>query len=188
MTVKNVKKQLRKKLIKQRENLAETVWKENSDRLCENLQNDALFQQAKTILAYLSIRREPDLSPLFKINRHWGFSRCVENHLIWHSWRDNEPLIKGKFGILEPLPHSPVLTAADVDLILIPAVACDYQGYRLGYGGGFYDRLLNSPQWRNIPTIGIIFEFALLSQLPVESWDQKLTAICTENQVLSIST
>ncbi len=81
---------------------------------------------------------------------------------------------------------NPIIKPENVDLILIPAVACDYNGYRLGYGGGFYDRLLNSPQWQSIPTVGIIFEFALLSQLPCEPWDQKLKTICTEKQILSI--
>ncbi|MEA5533126.1 5-formyltetrahydrofolate cyclo-ligase [Crocosphaera sp. XPORK-15E] len=180
------KKQLRTTIIKQRKNLSESVWKATSDRLCQTLQSSLLFQQAKTILAYFPIRREPDLTPLFTAERNWGFSRCLDQGLIWHSWTDKDPLISGKYGILEPVSTAPILTATEVDLILIPAVACDYQGYRLGYGGGYYDRLLSSPQWQNIPTMGIIFEFALLSQLPVDSWDQKLTAICTETKLLSI--
>ncbi|MEA5510028.1 5-formyltetrahydrofolate cyclo-ligase [Crocosphaera sp. UHCC 0190] len=186
MNSKTSKKRLRKKIIEQRKNLSESVWKETSDRLCQTLQSSLLFQQGKTILAYFPIHREPDITPLFNSNHHWGFSRCLDNHLVWHSWTPQDPLITGKYGILEPAPTAPILTAAEVDLILIPAVACDYQGYRLGYGGGFYDRLLSSPQWHSIPTMGIIFEFALLSQLPVDSWDQKLTAICTETKLLSI--
>ncbi|MDJ0730020.1 MAG: 5-formyltetrahydrofolate cyclo-ligase [Crocosphaera sp.] len=188
MNLKETKKQLRKQVIKKREKLSELDWMEKSQKICQNLQNYSLFQQAKTILAYLAFRQEPDLTSLFSTKNNWGFPRCVKKSLIWHSWQPNDPLIPGKYGILEPSPNAPILTPENVDLILVPAVACDYNGYRLGYGGGFYDRLLNSPQWNSIPTVGIIFEFALLSQLPCEPWDQKLKAICTENKILSIYT
>ncbi|MEL4898055.1 5-formyltetrahydrofolate cyclo-ligase [Crocosphaera sp. Alani8] len=188
MNLKETKKQLRTEIITKRENLSQSDWQEKSRNLCENLQNYQLFKQAKTILAYFSIRQEPELNYLFSTQQSWGFPRCVKKSLIWHSWQPKEPLIANKYGILEPSPNAPILTPEKVDLILIPAVACDYNGYRLGYGGGFYDRLLNNHQWNSIPTIGITFEFALFSQLPCEPWDQKLKAICTENRILSIYT
>ena len=188
MDLKKTKKELRKETIKKRESLSTLEWQEKSKELCQNLQNYQLFQKAKTILAYFSIRQEPDLTFLFSTKKNWGFPRCVNKSLIWHSWQPKDPLISGKYGILEPSPNAPIITPEKVDLILVPAVACDYNGYRLGYGGGFYDRLLNSPQWQSLPTVGIIFEFSLLSQLPYEPWDQKLKAICTENQILSIYT
>jgi 5-formyltetrahydrofolate cyclo-ligase len=81
---------------------------------------------------------------------------------------------------LEPLPNSPTLQPVEVDLILVPAVACDYQGYRLGYGGGYYDRLLSSPEWASKPTIGVLFDFAYLPQLPTDTWDIQLHGVCTE--------
>lgn len=188
MNFKETKKKLRKEIITKRENLSELEWQKKSENICKNLRNNQLFKQAKTVLAYFPIRQEPDLASLFSTKKNWGFPRCVNKDLIWHSWQPEDPLIPGKYGILEPSPNAPIMSPENVDLILVPAVACDYNGYRLGYGGGFYDRLLNSPQWRSIPTVGIVFEYALLSQLPCEPWDQKLTAICTEHQTLSIYT
>lgn len=73
-----------------------------------------------------------------------------------------------------------MLDASDVDLILVPAVACDRQGYRLGYGGGFYDRLFSTPAWAAKPKIGVIFDFAHLPELPIDSWDYPLTGVCTD--------
>jgi 5-formyltetrahydrofolate cyclo-ligase len=94
------------------------------------------------------------------------------------------PLQIGAYGIQEPHPNSPQIQPSQVDLILVPAVACDVRGYRLGYGGGFYDRLLSSPEWLTKPTIGIVFDLACLNNLPTEPWDCPLKAICTESGII----
>ena len=180
------KVELRRGLIKTRRSMSIGEWREKSDRICTLLQSSPLFTQAKTILAYFSFRQEPDLSPLFATTTHrWGFPRCVCESLYWHSWTPGEPLNTNAYGIKEPLPQAPIINSLDVDLILVPSVACDYRGYRLGYGGGYYDRLLSSPQWSTKPTIGIIFDFAYLPQLPVETWDQPLQAVLTETQLIT---
>lgn len=177
------KSELRRTFLQKRRMLSVEEWRQKSDRLCHHLRSLPLLTQAKTVLAYFSFRQEPDLSPLFTDSQwHWGFSRCVEKSLIWHRWVPEEPLVKGDYGIFEPHPDSPILTPHEVDLILVPAVACDARGYRLGYGGGFYDRLLSSADWASKPTIGIVFEFAHLPQLPVDPWDKPLHSICTEKR------
>lgn len=135
-------------------------------------------------MAYFSFRQEPDLSFLYTDTNHrWGFPRCVGNSLIWHIWKPGNSLQTGNYGILEPHPTAPTLQASEVDLILVPAIACDYQGYRLGYGGGYYDRLFSSTEWSTKPTIGIVFDFAYLTQLPIEPWDKQLHGICTETSL-----
>lgn len=165
-------------------------WRAKSDRLCLQLQIAPLLTEAKTILAYFSFRQEPDLTPLITqaSDRVWGFPRCVGKSLIWHVWSPTSslPLQSGGYGIQEPHPDCPTLEADQVDLILVPAVACDRQGYRLGYGGGFYDRLLSDPAWASKPTIGIVFDFAHLPQLPTDAWDQPLTAVCTEAGLFTV--
>ena len=179
------KVQLRRQLLKQRRSLPSTVWQENSDRLCENLISLPLFQSAKTILGYFSLHQEPDLSALFQSPAVWGFPRCVGQNLAWHRWSVGDSLQTGPYGIAEPEADSPQLLPSEIDLILVPAVACDRRGYRLGYGGGYYDRLFAIPLWANSPTIGIIFEFAYLLDLPVEPWDMTVSLVCTENRVYS---
>lgn len=176
------KTQLRQDLLKKRRALPLKQWQEKSDCLCRHLQTCPLYQQAKTILAYFSVHQEPDLRSLFNPSKIWGFPRCVENSLIWHQWQVNQPLNRGKYGILEPYEDYPLLTPNSVDLILVPAVACDRRGYRLGYGGGYYDRLFSHNDWKSIPTLGIIFDFAYLSKLPTDPWDCSLKGLCTEKQ------
>jgi 5-formyltetrahydrofolate cyclo-ligase len=176
------KVKLRRELLKIRQSMTVEEWKQKSDRLCSNLQKSVIFNQANTILAFFSIRQEPDLSSLFfDSQRQWGFPRCVGTSLSWHSWKPEQPLNTGAYNIKEPHPEAPTIQPEEVDLILVPCVACDQRSYRLGYGGGYYDRLLSSPDWAKKPTIGIVFNFAYLSQIPVEPWDKPLQIVITEN-------
>ncbi len=175
------KTELRKSLLNTRKSRSPEAWREKSDRICNHLQNSPPFTEAKTILAYFSFRQEPDLSPLFTTPKKWGFPRCVGKELSWHVWQPGDALHTVAYGILEPLPDAPKIDQSEVDLILVPAVGCDLRGYRLGYGGGYYDRMLSKTEWESKVAIGIIFEFSLLAQLPVDSWDQPLHGICTES-------
>jgi 5-formyltetrahydrofolate cyclo-ligase len=174
------KKHLRRSLLKHRQALSVEEWRDKSDRLCHHLQSSSAFASAKTILTYFSFRQEPDLSWLWIARSFWGVPRCVGTSLVWHRWQPGDPLQTGAYGILEPDFESPQISPEDVDLILVPAVACDYRGYRLGYGGGYYDRLFSLPQWADKKSIGIVFESAHLPTLPIESWDKRLNAVCTE--------
>ncbi|SKB11108.1 5-formyltetrahydrofolate cyclo-ligase [Planktothrix sp. PCC 11201] len=184
----STKIELRRLLIKQRRSLSHIDWKSKSDLLCQNLQHNPLFQQAKTILSYFSFRQEPDLSLLLSnTDKKWGFPRCVEQSLTWHYWQPGETYNINSYGIIEPDANLMQLQSSEVDLILVPSVACDAQGYRLGYGGGFYDRMLSLPEWNLIPTVGIIFDFAYLPQLPIDAWDKPLNAVCTDSQFINVS-
>lgn len=187
--VKTAKQTLRRSLLQTRKQMSPELWRQSSDRLCLVLQSWPVFAQAKTILAYCSIRQEPDLSPLFQdVNRQWGLPRCDGDMLRWHHWSPygDWPLVSGAFGIQEPHPNSPLLEPDEIDLILVPAVACDYQGYRLGYGAGFYDRLFSSPLWATKVTVGIVFDFARVPQVSIDPWDVSLTAVCTEAGVFMV--
>ena len=175
------KSSLRRKILQRRQSLSSTEWQDKSQQICDRLKSNNIFKEAKTILAYFSFRQEADLSPLFAVNKNWAFPRCVGKSLIWHCWQPGEELRTGKYGIKEPLTTAKVISPESADLILVPMVAGDRHGYRLGYGGGYYDRLLSS-EASNVATIGIVFDFACCDQLPVDSWDIKLNYICTESK------
>ena len=104
----------------------------------------------------------------------------MEKDLSWHVWQPSQLLVNGAYGIPEPGAHLPRLEPSNIDLMLVPAVAIDRRGYRLGYGGGYYDRLRADRRWREIPTIGIVFDFAYVDELPIDPWDLNLDAVCTE--------
>jgi 5-formyltetrahydrofolate cyclo-ligase len=171
---------LRRQFISHRQALDPKIWRSMSDRLCDHLANCAQVSNAQTILAYCSHRQEPTLDRLFTQQKQWGLPRVFGQELLWHRWKPSEPLVIGKYNIQEPNSAAPQLTPDLVDLILVPAVAIDRRGYRLGYGGGYYDRLRSDPFWREIPTIGIVFDFAAVDELPAEEWDLPIDAVCTE--------
>jgi 5-formyltetrahydrofolate cyclo-ligase len=173
------KSQLRQKLLADRRSLTPDQWRTKSQQICQHLQT--FLGEARTILAYSSYRQEPDLSYLITHrSQRWGMPRCVGSRLDWHHYDDNWPLQVGSYGILEPRDRAPRIHPGEVDLLIIPCVACDRAGYRLGYGGGFYDRLLAELAWQNIPTIGVTFDLGYVDSLPIDPWDQPLGRVCTE--------
>jgi 5-formyltetrahydrofolate cyclo-ligase len=202
MDVSSEKTILRRLLLHQRQAMPIEEWQRKNEQVCEQLRSQPEFIHATTVLAYFSLRQEPDLSSLFSLPKTWGFPRCINTDLSWHQWSPstepgkrsqisendphlNLPLQRNKFGILEPHPDSPLILSDAVDLILIPAVACDRQGYRLGYGGGYYDRLLSHPDWSDKPTIAIVFTAAYLPALPRDPWDRPVRSVCTETRCFS---
>ena len=176
------KAELRKYFLNQRRQISDQIWQQKSQDLCDRLSNWSLFQQAQNILAFTSYKQEPDLSYLWQRfpEKNWGFSRCLQKDLIWHQvdvTNFERNMRAGTFGIWEPLYHLPLMDLENIDLILIPAIACDRQGYRLGYGGGFYDRWL--PNSRGIK-VGVIFDEFYLEEIVHDIWDVPLEVIITE--------
>ncbi len=184
----NTKTSLRHQLLQQRRELPPALWREWSDQICLHLQNNPQFKRSQTVLGYQSCNQEPDLSYLFThSDKQWGLPRCIGKNLLWHRWQPTEPLVTGAYGILEPSAELTQLEPASVDLLLVPAVAIDRRGYRLGYGGGYYDRLRADPLWQKVPAIGIVFDFAYVETLPIDPWDIKLNAVCTQLSAISIN-
>lgn len=177
------KADLRRRLLRQRRALTPQEWRSRSERLCQQLRAWPLFENAQTVLAYFSARQEPDLSSLFTLPKTWGFPVCVGVDLRWYAWKPGEELKTGAYGISEPGNLTQPLAPLDIDLILVPALGGDRRGYRLGYGGGYYDRLFSQPEWGEIPAWGILFDFGYLETLPNDPWDRRLTGFWGESGV-----
>ena len=184
------KKQLRQQLLAKRQAIPAPQWQAQSYRLCQQLKVFPQVCAAHTICVYRGTRQEPDLSPLWNTlpDKHWGFPRCEGKALCWHAWspRAKTPFDISHFRIEEPYPDWPPIEPSSVDVILVPVVACDRQGYRLGYGGGYYDRMFEQPIWQSVYKIGITFQDFLVRELPRDQWDIPLDAIATEQGILQI--
>jgi 5-formyltetrahydrofolate cyclo-ligase len=183
------KPERRRDWLQQRRSILPADHAAKSQALCQQLlQHPGFKTPDAVVLSYFSIRQEPDLLPLMaqmpKVR--WGFPRIEGEILHWHEWRLGQPLNQGAFNIPEPPSTNPVLCPDHVTLMLVPCVGADRQGFRLGYGGGYYDRLLADPCWQNVVTVGIVFEEFVIDRLQTDPWDRALQWVCSD-QNLSIS-
>ena len=101
----------------------------------------------------------------------------------FYKWQGScENLVKNKYQIYEPNPNQSPLVIPEKDTIIcVPCIAMDKQGYRLGFGGGYYDRYLS--RYPSSHTIGVLYSDFIFSNIPKDPWDIKLTAVVTENGV-----
>ncbi|MEM9029771.1 MAG: 5-formyltetrahydrofolate cyclo-ligase [Pseudomonadota bacterium] len=97
--------------------------------------------------------------------------------LTFHAWSPSDPLAQAKWGILEPLASAPVVQPT---VVLVPLLAFDRSGFRLGYGGGFYDRTLAGMRSATPPiSIGLAFDELEVDAVPRERYDQRLDYVAT---------
>ena len=107
--------------------------------------------------------------------------------MTFHAYLANTSVAPNRYGILEPVSSTPVVAAVELQVVLVPLVAFDLNGSRLGMGGGYYDRyLVGLP--KTAITVGIAFACQRSAEpLPNQSWDMPLQAVVTENGVLEFA-
>ncbi|MGG4663786.1 5-formyltetrahydrofolate cyclo-ligase [Providencia vermicola] len=146
---------------------------------------------AKNIALFLSFDGEINTQPL--IDALWQQNKQVylpvlhpfsAHHLLFLHYRPDSQLVKNRFNIAEPpLDVRDVLPPEQLDVMLIPLVAFDSQGQRLGMGGGFYDRTLANWQKSGFYPIGLAHDCQHVEQLPVAHWDIPLPEIITPKKI-----
>jgi 5-formyltetrahydrofolate cyclo-ligase len=148
----------------------------------------AALAGARIIAGYMPIRTEIDPRPAMAALRDRGARLClpvIEGPglpLSFHAWAPGDALVSGPFGALIPARDAPLIP----DALIVPLVAFDRAGGRLGYGGGFYDRSLAQLRARGpVMAVGFAYAAQQAPSLPQEATDQPLTAIVTEAETLS---
>lgn len=148
----------------------------------------AAYQAAQVVCAYASLGDELDTSSLRAAIAADGkilLLPRVEHDatLSLRAVGDDELLEENRYGILEPAATAPRLEPSAVDLFVVPGLAFDAQGGRLGYGGGYYDRLLAQARL-GACIMGLAFDGQLVAQLPQEPFDVRMNIIVTEARSL----
>lgn len=144
---------------------------------------------ARTLLLYASLPEEVGTDAIAAEARRRGitllYPRCLpEGRMTLHAVDSPDALRPGRFGIREPHPDvCPLREVGGIDAALIPGLAWDHAGHRLGRGGGYYDRLLAHPDWRGF-RCGLFFAAQETPSVPHEPWDVRLDAIVTESEVI----
>lgn len=154
-------------------------WKEKNEEGC-------FFN---SVMVYLSMKSEVETSELIESLCSWGrqiiapvvdtksgqlIPRCVQNL--------EKDLVTHRFGMLEPNTNCPIFPPDQLQLIFVPGIAFDSDGYRLGYGKGFYDRFL--PTCPNAIAIGIAFQVQIVKDTYPQQWDIPVQHIFTEEGML----
>lgn len=188
------KDRLRKMLVEQRMALSPDEVQRASLAVADRIRALSEWKNAWSVLLYWPIKNEVDTRPL--LNELWDrgaialLPRCRPEQpgfMDLCACSCEEDLTTGSFNIMEPAPCCATREDSGEpfvpDLVLVPAVAFDAHGYRLGFGGGYYDRLLAKPEMDGAVTIGLCYDFQRLPVLPTNAWDEPVQAVCTEREL-----
>ena len=150
---------------------------------------------ARTVAGFVSTRSEIDTDPLLGSLRRRGVKVVLPRvstgllppRLRFHRAKRSE-LVFGIFGLLEPRPDAPEVAAHEIDLFMVPGLAFDHRGARVGYGGGYYDELAAyvraHPDATNARFVGLGFDFQLVDACPTGEWDVPLDCVVTDERVV----
>lgn len=144
------------------------------------------LKTAKILLFYFPLPHEISLLPVFHYARERGipcaFPRCGEamGDMDFYFVSSLDELECGKYGIREPKSSAEKVTNFSGAAVFVPALAFDREGYRLGYGGGYYDRFIAA---HDVLSVGITYEAFLTDALPRDQYDQAVDLIVTEKGI-----
>jgi len=165
-------------------------------RLSQSLQNWQPWRRARSVALYLPNDGELDPRHLIRLARKSGkrvylpvLAPFGVKRLWFRLYNQHTRLAPNRFGIPEPAPRgSPRLPAQRLDMVLVPLVAFDHRGQRLGMGAGYYDRtfgfLSRRIRWQHPRLVGVAHHFQQTGPLPVEPWDVPLSAVATDRNLL----
>ena len=166
------KKELRRAIREQKRAMTEEEIISRSARLGELFRASEAYQKAKTIYGYLpynqEVRTVPMLEQAIRDGKRVAVPKVYGEEMKFLYLDDLTQVAKGYAGIPEPIADEPV-AEDETALVLMPGLAFDPQGHRIGYGGGFYDKFLSREP--NHPTVALCYEFQMLPQLETEEFD-----------------
>jgi len=183
------KEKLRREILAERGKLSEEAVTEKSRKIKENLFGLPEFEKAKMVMFYVAKGKEVRTEEMIKESIKTGktvvvpVSKVEERDLIPSLLLDYGELVPGTYGILEPREECrrPV-PPEKLELIVVPGVAFDRQGNRLGFGRGFYDNFLGKVP-SHVPCLSLAFELQIVEELPFTEKDVPVDGVVTEEDI-----
>lgn len=184
------KKLLRKEILDKRGKLSKNEHYINSKKIIEKIFNSSFYKSADTIMCFISFGDE--------VNTHEFIKKSIDEskkilvpitipetrELKLSHLKDFNELEIGHYNILTPKKEFTRYTSPEeIDLIIVPGVVFDTEGYRIGYGGGYYDRFLSDLM--NKPKISIAFDLQIVERVPREDFDIPVDYIYTEKEIIN---
>lgn len=182
----NVKRKLRKRFIEQRLRLLQQEVKQQSDTIMSTFFSTDYYKRAKVVMFYVDMRNEVMTKGAIEETLSKGKRVVVPRvkkgyGLLAIEIKSLDELEPGTFGVLEP-PEKEEIFLDDIDVVVVPGVVFDKKGYRIGYGGGYYDNFL--PKLKaNAKKIAVAFEIQMIDLVPAESHDVKMDLIITDKRI-----
>lgn len=180
------KKLLRKQIMSLRTHLTHQERIEAEAIVFETLTNFEPFIKATSVSSFVDFRNEISMMAINQSILGLGktlllpYISPVTKDMQFYKVDDLSELKRNAFGIMEPNPEVHTLfDITHIECVITPGIAFDENGYRLGYGGGFYDRFFSKIE-KAIPKIGIAYELQVVSHLPIDPYDQPITHLITE--------
>ncbi|MBT0721248.1 5-formyltetrahydrofolate cyclo-ligase [Tatumella sp. TA1] len=191
LSLKPQRHALRQHMRQLRRSLSDAQHYAASQQLAEHAILFSVIEQSRNIALFLPIDGEINTRPL--IARLWHLGKRVylpridplsPTRLLFQRYTPDTQLVKHHLGMLEPQEDlSECCQFEELDVVGVPLVAFDSHGHRLGFGGGFYDRLLADWQQTHVFPIGIAHDCQHLDNLPIEPWDVPLPAVITPTKL-----
>jgi 5-formyltetrahydrofolate cyclo-ligase len=184
------KEELRQRMRAVRRVMPSEACAARSTAIGERLRSLPEFESARVVVGYTAFRKEADPVSILRAaesaGKIVGLVRVeADGRLGLHQHHDGEPLLPNEYGIDEPAPDAARIAVHDVDLIIIPALAVDGRGYRIGFGQGYYDRLL--PTLPHAFKVVIAYDFQLLLETPFTHGDVACDCVVTDQRTLSVA-
>lgn len=171
-------------------NMSFDMFKQKCTSIYAKLYQETIWKQACTIGITVSILQEVDTRPI--IQHAWERGKCVAvprtnpqlHSLEFYAIQSFSQLEKGYAGIMEPHPkRAEKINDEMIELLFVPGIVFDKQGYRIGYGGGYFDRYLKQ---FNYETISLLFACQLVDSIPRELYDLPVKRMITEDEVIEV--
>ncbi len=186
----STKESIRKKILSLRSLLPQDEARKRSELIFQNLKKLHVFNNANVIHTYVSSKKnEVDTIEIIKYLFSIGKRVVVpvvdkENKTLIHSeLKDLSELKRSTFGLLEPDVVRKV-NLDEIDIVIVPAVAVDRFGNRIGFGGGYYDKFLSQV---NRPKIALVYDFQVVEKIEPEKSDIPVDFIVTENDIIVVT-
>ena len=169
-----------------RKGLSDEAQRIASEAACKRILAFAPYQEAACVMAYVACRGELDISSVIEDiligGKHLVLPRCEADGIMTaRRITSLDQLVSGAYGIPAPQETSEIVVPQEIDFILVPGTAFDGDGYRLGQGGGYYDRFMKET---NAVRAGVCHDEALLEHVPHEAHDLRMDAVITPGTLL----
>jgi 5-formyltetrahydrofolate cyclo-ligase len=178
---------LRSKYLYYRNSLSPKEVKDCSDAIFKRIVNLDVYKDAKHIFCYMSMFNEVDtynfIKEAIKEGKIVGIPKIENKDMNFFKLESIKDVAEGYCKILEPTSDS-IITPCKGDLIIVPGIVFDETGYRIGYGGGFYDRYISNNVNDEISLIGVAYSIQLVAEVPKADYDQQLNYLATEKEFI----